>query len=780
METAASSPPVDLLASLTAAQRAAVTHVDGPLLILAGPGSGKTRVVTHRVAYLLRQGIEPRQIVALTFTNKAADEMKARLARLVALPTVWMGTFHRFCARLLRQYASYVGLAENFSIYDVEDSRRMLAEALLDQNIDLTHATPDAVAHAISWAKNNLMTPEQYEPRKGNYIGGIVERVYPTYQQRLLQANAVDFDDLLLHVATLLRENDQLRRRLDDRYRYILVDEYQDTNLAQYAIVRALSIEHPHLAVTGDPDQSIYGWRGANLSNILEFEKDFPQVKVVRLEQNYRSTKAILRVADELIQHNVRRKKKDLFTDNTEGQPVRLACYPTQRDEADDIAAQIARLVHSGERRPRDFAVFYRTNALSRQIEHSLREHVIPYQIVNGLEFYQRKEIKDVLAFLHLLNNPRSDAALLRIINVPARKIGKASVERLRLHARRQGLPLFEAARRSGLIEDLGKAAAVAIARFVAMMDSLGESIQHPVEEIVGRVLSETSYREVLENSESEEDEERLANLEEFLTAAREFDVKHPEGNSLEVFLEETSLVADTDAWEAETDKVALMTLHAAKGLEFPAVFIVACENGFLPHERSMHDDEKVEEERRLLFVGITRAREDLQLSYAQYRAFRGQTCPTVPSPFLMELPRHEMDQTDSLGSRRTTPDWEAGFEPAAHHDDVAQEAALTADDFSQEDAVQSPQRKRGSAAAALSSGLTTAADLLAKQSRPRLSPNVFKHGMTVEHPEYGPGSIVALSGEGPKRTAVVRFFSDQSERTFRLTFSDLIPAETS
>jgi DNA helicase-2/ATP-dependent DNA helicase PcrA len=779
----------DLLGPLTAAQRAAVTHVDGPLLILAGPGSGKTRVVTHRVAYLLRQGIEPRQIVALTFTNKAADEMKARLARLVALPTVWMGTFHRFCARLLRQYAAHVGLAENFSIYDVADSRQMLVEALADERIELTHATPDAVAHAISWAKNNLMTPEEYQPRRGNFLGGVVEKAYPAYQQRLLQANAVDFDDLLLHVATLLRQSPEIRRRLDDRYRYILVDEYQDTNLAQYAIVRALSIDHPNLAVTGDPDQSIYGWRGANLSNILEFEKDFPKVKVVRLEQNYRSTKAILRVADQLIRHNVRRKEKDLFTDNPEGDPVRLACYPTQRDEADDIAAQIAAQIHTGERRARDFAIFYRTNALSRQIEHSLREHVVPYQIVNGLEFYQRKEIKDVLAYLHLLNNPRSDAALLRIINVPARKIGKASVERIRVYARRHSLPLFEAARRAGMIEDLNKGAAVAIARFIAMIDALGESIQHPVEEIVGRILSETGYREVLENSESEEDEERLANLEEFLTAAREFDVKHPEANSLETFLEETSLVADTDAWEAENDKVALMTLHAAKGLEFPGVFIVACENGFLPHERSMHDEAKVEEERRLLFVGITRAREQLQLSYAQYRAFRGQTTPTVPSPFLMELPRHEMAQSDSVGSRRTSPEWAEGFEPDAHQgeevfdffDELAtgpkrQPATTDADEFSQDDAARPrPKRKQS---AALTSGLVTGADLLAKQSRPRVSPSIFKHGMTVEHPEYGPGTIVALSGEGPKRNAVVRFFSDQAERSFRLAFSDLVPAE--
>src|SRR5256886_428958 len=371
------SAPPDVFESLTQAQLAAVTHVDGPLLILAGPGSGKTRVVTHRVAHLLQQGISGKNVLALTFTNKAADEMKSRLARLVSLPTVWMGTFHRFCARLLRMYGQLVGLSENYSIYDVGDSARMLAEAIVDEGIDLTHATPEAIAHGISWAKNSLMSPDEYVPRRGHHLGGIIARVYPAYQRRLLQANAVDFDDLLLHVARLLKENPEVRARLDERYRYILVDEYQDTNLAQYAIVRALSIDYPNLAVTGDPDQSIYGWRGANLSNILEFEKDFPSVKVVRLEQNYRSTKAILRVADELIRHNVRRKQKRLFTENPEGAAVRLTAYPTQRDEADDIAARITTAIRNENRRPRDFAVFYRTNALSRQLEHSLREHVV-------------------------------------------------------------------------------------------------------------------------------------------------------------------------------------------------------------------------------------------------------------------------------------------------------------------------------------------------------------------------------------------------------------------
>jgi len=779
METTSSAAlPHDICQSLTPAQLAAVTHVDGPLLILAGPGSGKTRVVTHRVAHLLEQGIPGKNILALTFTNKAADEMKARLGRLVTLPTVWMGTFHRFCARLLRMYGSLVGLAENYSIYDTDDSRRMLAEAIVDEGIDLTHATPDAVAHAISWAKNNLMGPDEYVPRRGHHLGGIIERVYPAYQRRLLQANAVDFDDLLLHVARLLKDNPEIRARLDERHRYILVDEYQDTNLAQYAIVRALSVDHPNLAVTGDPDQSIYGWRGANLSNILEFEKDFPQVKVVRLEQNYRSTKAILRVADQLIRHNVRRKEKRLFTDNPEGQKTRLAAYPTQRDEADDIAARIAIAVGSGNRRPRDFAIFYRTNALSRQLEHALRDHVVPYQIVNGLEFYQRKEIKDILAYLHLLNNPRSDVALLRVINTPTRGIGKATVDRLKDFARVKGLPLLEAARRAGVVEGLPKKSAVAVAKFVALFDRLGEAVHASIEEITGLVLSETGYREVLENSESEEEQERLANIEELLTAAREFDVKHPEGNALEQFLEESSLVADTDAFEGETDRVTLMTLHAAKGLEFPGVFIVACEEGLLPHDRSRHDEEKLEEERRLLFVGITRAREELQLSYAQYRSFRGVSCPTVASSFLMELPRHEMDLTDSVSSRRTTPDWEEGFEPGTHaisDAEVSQVGGGEGDEFAQEEP---HSRKAKRSTAVITTAVVTAADLLAKSERPRLSPNVFKHGMAVEHPQYGAGTIIALSGDGPKRTATVRFFQDSEERKFRLLFSDLTPAE--
>jgi DNA helicase-2/ATP-dependent DNA helicase PcrA len=472
---------------LTAAQLAAVEHVDGPMLILAGPGSGKTRVVTHRIVNLLSLGIAPRNILALTFTNKAADEMKRRVALLAPLASVWMSTFHRFCARLLREYAPLVGLPENYTIYDTSDSLQALKQALESLDLDLTHTTPDRVQSAISWAKNNLITSEQYEPRRGSPLGQIVARVYPAYQKRLLASGAVDFDDLLLHMANLLRENPEIRRQLDQRYRYILVDEYQDTNLSQYTIVRALSVDHPNLAVTGDPDQSIYGWRGANLNNILDFEHDYPNVKIVRLEQNYRSTKRILRVADQLISFNKRRKLKGLFTDNAEGQPVKLVFHPTQKDEAEQIVARIESEVRLGHRRPRDFAVFYRTNALSRSLEFALREFGIPYQMVNGLEFYQRKEIKDVLAYLHLLNNPRDGVALTRIINTPPRGIGRGTIARLHEYANSKGISLLGAARESGLIEGLNKRAAVSIAKFVSMFDHLSLVATAPVEEIIGR-----------------------------------------------------------------------------------------------------------------------------------------------------------------------------------------------------------------------------------------------------------------------------------------------------
>ena len=763
-----------LLDDLTDAQREAVEHLEGPLLILAGPGSGKTRVITHRIANLLRHGVPARNIAALTFTNKAADEMRARVERLAPGEGVWMSTFHRFCARLLRQYASFVGLAENFTIYDTDDSGRALKATIESLGIDLGRFAPERVASTISWAKNHVVTPDAFATGGRSPLESLTARIYPAYQAQLAASNAADFDDLLMHVAVLLRDNPEVRSQLDRRFRYILVDEYQDTNRSQYMIVRALSLDYPNLAVTGDPDQSIYGWRGANLANILDFESAFGTARIVKLEQNWRSTQHILQVADALIVHNVRRKPKRLFTENALGQPVRLVAYGTNQAEAAGIAERIAGEVRAGRRRLSDFAIFYRMNALSRELEHALREQGVPYQMVNGLEFYQRKEIKDVLAYLRLLNNPRDSVAFTRTVNTPPRGIGKATIDRLAAHALRRGLSLLDAAREAGVAEGVNKRAAVAVAKFVAMFDRLSLLAAAPVEEILGHVLSESGYADYLKDTGDEEDQERLANIQELLSAARQFDERHPERDQLEAFLEEASLTSDTDAWQADTDRVTLMTLHASKGLEFPVVFIVATEGGILPHERSHDNPDALEEERRLLFVGITRAREELQLSRAIYRDFRGQRRMAVASSFLLELPREAMEIIEPGRAQA----WSASAGSGDAHDEYAQHL----DDFEFPPAQVAPA---GGAVAAAIAPLATAADLHPEEEAPAsvrpmspaVSPDAFTVDMVVKHPEYGLGKIVALSGTGQRRAATVAFASEAGQKKFMLIHSQLQPA---
>ncbi len=633
--------------------------------------------------------------------------------------------------------------------------------------VDAAFASPEAIAREISWAKNNLITHDQYHPRAGHSLGSIVQKVYPAYQAKLAGSNAVDFDDLLLHVATMLRANDEVRALLDDRYRYILVDEYQDTNLAQYIIARALSNDYPNLAVTGDPDQSIYGWRGANLNNILEFEKDFPQVCVVRLEQNYRSTKRILRVADELISHNLRRKKKALFTENAAGEPVRMVTYGTHRDEAAGIAAEVAAEIAAGRHHARDFAVFYRTNALSRSFELALREAGVPYQMVNGVEFFQRKEIKDVLAYLQLVNNPHDEVALLRVINTPTRGIGKTTIERLAQHAAGHRMTLLDAARGAKGLKTISARAARFVAEFVRIVDRLIAGVHGPIEELLGLVLAETGYEAMLKASGDEEDEERLANIQELLTVGREFDERSSAalgaaaGGRLEAFLEETALVNDTDEWETQLDRVTLMTLHASKGLEFPCVYLVAVEEGLLPHERSRDKAEQLEEERRLMFVGITRAQQRLQISLAQYRDFRGERKPAIPSSFLMELPRGEMEVVHLQAARRVEMD--AGTDCPGEH----------------EEPVYRRDEPRQSVPLASSSGLRTAAEMVNDgQARKEFDPDLFRQGMVVLHPAYGIGKVVALGGGGGQREATIDFVSTAGRKKLKLAGSELRPVK--
>jgi DNA helicase II / ATP-dependent DNA helicase PcrA len=644
-----------ILKGLNPSQCEAVQHVDGPLLILAGPGSGKTRVVTHRIAWMIEQGVTGGEILALTFTNKAADEMRQRVERLAPHQHVRLGTFHGFSARLIREFAEMVGLEKNYTIFDADDSRRAMQRTIDRLKIDMMHHNAGQVASAVSWAKGRLIGPDNYVPKSANALGMLVEKIYPYYQEDLRRMNSVDFDDLLFYTATLLRDNPEVRKRLDSRYRYILVDEYQDTNLAQYAIARGLSITHPNLAVTGDPDQSIYGWRGANIQNILDFENDFPDVKVIRLEQNYRSTQHIVRVASRLIRHNIKRKAKDIVTENPAGKPVRIVDYRTNAEESRDIAKRIHDAVASGERRFNDFAVFYRTNALSRTYEFAFREFGIPFQLIHALEFYQRKEVKDLRSYLQLIQNPRDDMAMTRILNVPRRGIGRTTLDRLNGVAAQHGVSLLESARNAKNIDSLAARAKKLVRGFVELFGRLEGSAHRPVEEILGLILSETGYDKGLEESGTEEDLDRLANIQELLTVARQFDERYVGASALEGFLEETALAADTDDWESESDAVTLMTLHGSKGLEFPVVFVTAVEEGLLPHERSQSDADQVEEERRLFFVGITRAQEELQISKAVYRDFRGQRRLTIPSRFLTELPRDEMEMiSDTPGFTST------------------------------------------------------------------------------------------------------------------------------
>lgn len=758
-----------LFDSLNPAQRDAVSHLKGPMLILAGPGSGKTRVITHRIAHLIESGVASYRILAMTFTNKAAEEMKTRLNKLSPGHDCWLGTFHKFCARLLRFRAPLIGLSENFTIYDMSDSRKLIKQAIEIAEVDVRHYSPDKIAEQISTVKSSGSTAEAFQPLPGHALQAIVAKVYPRYQQLLQMANGVDFDDLLLHTVDLLRQNPELRSELDERYQFMLVDEYQDTNTVQYQLIRLLNHDYRNLVVTGDPDQSIYGWRGANIQNILGFESDYPQVKIVRLEQNYRSTKAILRVADQLISNNEMRKQKTLHTENDEGAPVTSVAYKNPQEEANDIAETIAVAVRSGKNKASDFAIFYRTNWLSRSLENSLRVNGIPYQVVNGHEFFQRREVKDVVAYLHLINNPRDNVALERIINVPPRKIGKVTLSRVREYALQNGLSTLEAARRSGLIESIGKAAATKIAKFVTLYDRISEVKTDDVSSLLKVVLAETGYRDWLTDDGSEEGHERAKNVDELLLATQEFDTQHPEDGGLEAFLEQAALTSDTDAWESESEFVTLMTMHAAKGLEFPHVFIVGMEDGILPHERSSNSNQELEEERRLLFVGITRAQEKLQLSRCLSRFRRGSFWPVIASRFLMELPREEMHifepgggMWDTDGFSDSDP-WDFPDSNSGEFEEAAIQIERT-DPAPKSDAQPTFPR------------LMTGAQLAQEQeieAQNRLHPDVFELGMEVNHESYGTGEIVALSGHGKKKTATVHF-DGFGQKRFRLVHVNL------
>jgi DNA helicase-2/ATP-dependent DNA helicase PcrA len=691
-----------------------------------------------------------------------------------------------------------VGMQENYSIYDMKDSKKVLKQAIENAEIDVKHYSADKLGNEISNLKNDGVSAERFIPRPGNALDKVVSKVYPEYQKLLQMANGVDFDDLLLHCVDLLRDNPELREGLDLKYGYMMVDEYQDTNRAQYQLIRLLNHSVQNLAVTGDPDQSIYGWRGANIANILEFEKDYPSVDVVRLEENYRSTKSILRVADQLIENNIRRKKKSLVTANDEGKPVRLVAYPSPQDEAADIADSIALAIQKGQREAKDFAILYRTNWLSRAFEHAFRQCGVPYQVLNGHEFYQRKEIKDVIAYLHLLNNPKDSVAFERVINVPSRKIGKVTLSRLQRYARENSVSMMEAARDCEKNDAIKKGVANRLLAFVELIDGLALEVGDEVEPVIRNVLNSTCYRDWLTDDGTEEAFERAGNVDELIVAAQEFDNEHPEDGGLSRYLEQAALVSDTDVWESDANYVTMMTLHAAKGLEFPCVYVVGLEDGLLPHERSTGNDDEVEEERRLLFVGITRAEQELQFSRCLNRFRRGSYWPAIPSRFLMELPRDEMEVFGA--QQASTPMTEDDLQRAIDAMDVSHEESpieFPVIDIHASDAVKSmspdlfgdsgnseaPPSETEIAKAKTPvkkptmASLMTASELKSKHdsmsSAERLDPESCVTDMEVEHVDYGIGKVIALTGKGKKLTATINFPKVGNKRIC-LAFSNL------
>jgi DNA helicase-2/ATP-dependent DNA helicase PcrA len=703
----------ELLGDLTPAQQAAVTHFEGPLLVLAGAGSGKTRVITRRVAWLLRQGIRPWNILAITFTNKAAGEMRHRIESLVPNSRVWISTFHSLGARLLRQHADRMDIDKNFTIFDQDDRIRIVKQALEMAGIDIVKFTPDRISGAISFAKNQLQTPDVYSRHAADYFALTVAKVYYKYEQRLREVNAVDFDDLLLKPALALRHDNELRAELDSRYRFVLIDEYQDTNAAQYEIAQRLSMDQPNICVVGDPDQSIYRWRGSDIKNILDFERDFPGAITIALEQNYRSSPAILAAASNLIAHNQRRKRKDLVPTRPIGSPVRVLTFETGLDEADSVARRIK---ESG--RPfRDFAVFMRVNALSRALELALIREKIPYQIVRGLAFFERKENKDILAYLRLLLNPRDDVAFLRIVNEPARGIGATTLKHLRDYAGPRELSLLSACEQVGRISAIKAKSAKGLTDFAAMTADLRGQLDGPPDEVIRQILEKTGYRKMLLDSQDPDDADRLANIEELVTAARQF-ADEDADRTVSDFLESITLASDVDGWDETSDRVSVMTLHASKGLEFPVVYILAVEQGLLPHERSLGKDEEMEEERRLCFVGMTRAKDELYLCHAKLREFRGRALYAVPSNFLDELPE-EVERAD----------------------------------LSHPIAGRAPWMMRGATAHDEGLGRVRSAD-------------GFAPGVLIDHAMYGRGKILDVSGAGPLRRFRIRFEHD-GEKVF-------------
>ena len=633
---------VDCTYGLNPQQAEAVINTEGPMLIMAGAGSGKTKVLTCRVANLLQKGVRPYRILAITFTNKAAAEMRERVNNMSgpAAKDVWLFTFHAFCARFLRMEIDKLpGYGGNFAIYDTADSQNLIKQILKEMNLDDKRFQPSGILSRISNAKNALQDAAAFARQAGDFYEQKVADIYSRYEQKLQLNNALDFDDLLMLSIKLLQENKEVREKYQDRFDYLLVDEYQDTNHAQYLLTKFLAAKHRNICVVGDADQSIYGWRGADIQNILDFEKDYPDAKVIKLEQDYRSTQIILDAANAVIENNTGRKPKNLWTENKSGADIIYFQAVDERDEARFVIEQLQNLQRTENKKLGDMAILYRTNTQSRIFEEMLIKSGISYNMVGGLKFYERKEIKDIIAYLRVIFNPADSLSLLRIINVPKRGIGDASLAKIQAYAAANNVSLFEAVSNAAAIDGLSS-------RFVSKLDDLAGIIfelmnlanEAPVEDLIDRVLRDTGYLEELENERTPQAQSRIDNLHELISVAQEFAASEEE-NNLENFLAHVALVSDIDDTELGEDAITLMTLHSSKGLEFPVVFLVGMEEGLFPHARTLMDETEIEEERRLCYVGITRAKEKLFLSSTKMRTIYGNTVTYPPSRFLQEIP---------------------------------------------------------------------------------------------------------------------------------------------
>jgi DNA helicase II / ATP-dependent DNA helicase PcrA len=747
-----------LLDGLNDIQREAVLRTEGPVLIVAGAGSGKTRALTHRIAYLIREcGIAPGQILAITFTNKASREMAERAGELLGGPIsrgMWVLTFHSACARILRREHIHLGIPSNFTIYDDGDTERLIAGISRDMNVDPKRYPPKAVASAIGKAKDRVLGAKEFAEMASSFYEETVARIYTEYERRKREAGALDFDDLISETVRLFRAHPEVLEHYQERFRYILIDEYQDTNRAQYELLNMLAAAYRNICVVGDADQGVYSWRGATIQNILDFERDYPDAAVFLMEQNYRSTQNILTVANALIENNVQRKPKNLWTEAGSGDPVVRVRANDEHSEAYFVAQEIERLRSEEGFRYRDVAIFYRTNAQSRVVEDVLMRVGMPYRVFGGVRFYQRKEIKDILAYLRLLTNPQDVISFRRVVNTPKRGIGDATVSAVEAFARDEGIGVTEACRRVDEIASLASRAKGAVAGFTSVMTALAGHFAAGAgpARMVEFAAQESGYLAELEEERTVEAQGRIENIQELSGVAAELIARDSDAG-LDQFLEQVSLIGDQDSYDEEESSITLMTLHIAKGLEFPAVFIVGLEDGIFPHYRSMTDSAELEEERRLLYVGITRAQKRLYLCHAWGRTLFGQTNYNPPSRFLNELPASLLDvREEGGGSGRSRP---GVRDPSRGGRARRSEGGYSVVGLPGKGKVEVP-----------ASGWSP--PRVPKREAPSVS-----EGDTVLHERWGEGVVITVKGQGDDAEATIAF-SEAGEKRLLLSYAPL------